>query len=189
MKKSVKNSNVHEIHQGANKTVQEKYKDEKMKGLISTQHARDKLQEYEEKFAPVTSAEYMESFLNMNSEIFYKNCLAVLAPIYTFESFYSTTVKKLKGNGENKVITKFDTFNKIMLYCEIVVNSSKIISIFQKKEIIRKIAILKNNEAKEPNIMFIEVVTNINEIIKKEPNILSKNELEKLQKNIDVFKS
>lgn len=85
--------------------------------------------------------------------------------------------------------------NKIISYIEKVADSSKILSILQKKKIIENLDILKNPENQESNIenieniAFKEVLTNINEMLTKEPDILTREEIMDLQQNINVFKS
>jgi hypothetical protein len=82
--------------------------------------------------------------------------------------------------------------NKIISYIEKVQFSSNTISFWQREQISQKLNILKNQEAQEQNTVnmtFREVLTDINNIIIKERNILTREEIMDLQQNVNVFKS
>ena len=82
--------------------------------------------------------------------------------------------------------------NKIISYIEKVQFSSNTISFWQREQISQKLNILKNPENQESNIeniAFKEVLTDINNIIIKERNILTREEIMDLQKNINIFKN
>lgn len=91
-----------------------------------------------------------------------------------------------------KIIERKEALNKNILYIEKITDSSKTLSILQKKQIVEKLDILKNLENQEINIInitFKEVLTEINKIINKEPDILTHKEIMDLQKNINIFKN
>lgn len=82
--------------------------------------------------------------------------------------------------------------NKIISYIEKVQFSSNTMSFLQREQISQKLNILKNQEAQEQNTVnmtFREVLTDINNIIIKERNILTREEIMDLQQNVNVFKS